>query len=201
MRPLKNTVSASISSFRRKPESGIFGMFWIPDQIRNDRKKYFSKIAQCNEGDNFRKLKGIAGFTLLELLLVIFLLTLVLGISAAFSFSNVSSAKFDSMAREMTATMKKARLLAYMHNERQILTIDMDNRLYGIQGRKTRGIPSKLQITIHDTVKGEISKGQYSFVFSPSGRMEGGTIVMKSGKKEVKILTDPIVGSVLIRDK
>jgi len=176
-------------------------MFWIPDQIRNGRKKHFSKIARCNEGDNFRKLKGIAGFTLLELLLVIFLLTLVLGISAAFSFSNVSSAKFDSMAREMTATMKKARLLAYMHNERQILTIDMDNRLYGIQGRKTRGIPSKLQITIHDTVKGEISKGQYSFVFSPSGRMEGGTIVMKSGKKEVKISTDPIVGSVLIRDK
>jgi len=163
--------------------------------------KHLSKISRCNEEGNYRKLRGVSGFTLLELLLVIFLITLVMGISAAFSFSNVSSAKFDGMAREIAATMKEARLLAYMHNERQILTVDMDNRLYGLQGRKTREIPSKLQITIHDSVKGEISKGQYVFTFSPSGRMEGGTIVMKSGKKEVTILTDPIVGAVLIRDK
>jgi len=32
LRPLNNSISDSLPSFRRKPESSIFNMFWIPDR-------------------------------------------------------------------------------------------------------------------------------------------------------------------------
>jgi hypothetical protein len=39
-------------SFRQKPESSIFNTFWIPDQVRNDKIKIFSKLSQGLTGHN-----------------------------------------------------------------------------------------------------------------------------------------------------
>jgi len=99
----------------------------------------------------------------------------------------------------MAATLKEARLLAYINNEKTLLTIDLDARRWGIQGRRNREIPPEVQIRIIDPVHGELIKGIHNLAFFPTGRVDGKNIILQEGKKEWQLLTDPVVGAVLIK--
>jgi hypothetical protein len=48
-----------------------------------------------------------------------------------------------------------------------------------------------------DPFSGEIIRGKYPIVFNATGGMSGGTILLSSGKKTVRIELDPITGAVL----
>ena len=49
-----------------------------------------------------------------------------------------------------------------------------------------------------DPVSGEVLSGSYQFILSPTGGVEGGTIVLWSSKRSATIQLDPIVGTVVI---
>ena len=76
-----------------------------------------------------------AGFTLLELIIVIFLITLVIGLSSVFFADTLPSGKFTASARELAATIRQARHLAQLKGEDEFITIDMDSRNYRMEGR------------------------------------------------------------------
>ena len=141
------------------------------------------------------------GFTLLELIIVLFLITVIVGIAAAFSFSRVSSAQFDGTAREMAVLLKEARLRACMTGEKQILEIRMSERRYGIAGQRTREIPPGIQIRVDDPIRGEIEQEHCAFVFYPSGHVEGDGIFLLSGSRKISIVNDPVVGCLIMKEK
>jgi len=139
------------------------------------------------------------GFTLLELIIVLFLTTLILGISTVFFANTLPSSRFNATAREMAATIRYAKHLASIKGENQTLTIDLDSRTYGIEGHAHKNIPSHINLEVIDPLIGEILKGKYQIAFNVSGGIEGGTIVLYTDKKSVSIQLDPVVGSVVIR--
>lgn len=75
------------------------------------------------------------GFTLIEILVVLILMSLILGISTVFFADTLPKAKQRATAREIIATIKYARNLATSKNERQGVTFDLDTGRYGIKGR------------------------------------------------------------------
>jgi general secretion pathway protein H len=140
------------------------------------------------------------GFTLLEIIIVLFLVTLMTGLSAVFFSSFIPSVKFDAAGREMTAMLRHARSLARMTMESQTFVIDLDNKTYGIDGLATKHVPPESLIKVIDTFSGEMMHGRYSVVFHPAGNMEGGAIILSIRKKVLRIDMDPIMGAVLIMD-
>jgi general secretion pathway protein H len=140
------------------------------------------------------------GFTLLEVIIVLALVTLILGLSSIFVAGYLPSAKANAAGRELSGMIRHARSLARLNRESRGVVIDMDNRTYGIDGLATKSFPPEARIRIIDPRLGEISGGTYPIVFNPVGGVSGGTIVLSWGKKVIRIEVDPIVGAVLLKD-
>jgi len=138
-----------------------------------------------------------AGFTLLEIAVVLFLIMLILGLSGVYFSGNLASVRIDSTGREVLATMRYARSMARMNHEKQILTLDLDAKSYGIEGHSSRNIPQEIRIRVLDPFSGEIVNGKYSMIFPSSGAAGSGTIILSNNRKELSILTDPVIGSVI----
>lgn len=139
------------------------------------------------------------GFTLLELIIVVVIIVLILGMSTLFFASTLPSAKLNGISREMSSMIKQARLLAQSKGEKQALIIDLDSKTYGIEGKAAKAIPSEITVRAIDPLSGEVYRGKYTLVFHDTGGIEGGTILLTYSKKTVSIETDPVVGSIVVK--
>jgi general secretion pathway protein H len=139
------------------------------------------------------------GFTLLELLIVLFLITLMLGLSSVFFANTLPAGRFHATTREIAATFRHARSLAQIKGKDQVMLINLDTKEYGIVGLKTRTIPGGINIMIEDPFYGDTRQGKYTFTFHSYGSAEGGTIVLWDDKRKVAISLDPIVGSIVLK--
>jgi type II secretory pathway pseudopilin PulG len=139
------------------------------------------------------------GFILLELIIVLFLMAIILGMSTLLFTNLLPSQKLHATVREVSATIREARSLARIHDEKQFVIFDLDAKQYGIEGRGTRAVPENISLKIIDPFAGEIIEGKYQIVFYASGGIEGGTIVLWNDKKTIEIQTDPIAGSVIVK--
>jgi general secretion pathway protein H len=142
---------------------------------------------------------GEKGFTLLELLLVLSLIVLIMGISTVFFANALPSVRLSSAGRELSATLRDARTQARHNGETQKVVIDFERRRFGIEGKGSREIPPGVMMAVADPDMGEVSRGSYTFVFSGSGATEGGTILLWTRSKRLRIDMDPLIGSVVIR--
>ncbi|HUO76330.1 MAG TPA: prepilin-type N-terminal cleavage/methylation domain-containing protein [Thermodesulfovibrionales bacterium] len=139
-----------------------------------------------------------AGFTLLELLIVLALVTLVVGISTVFLVNTLPASKLNATARDISSTIRYARTLAQTNNEQQVMTIDLDSNRYGIEGRGDRNIPPGMHIKVMDPFSGEIRNGTYQMRFHAFGT-GGATVVVWNDKRSVSIQVDPITGPVITK--
>ncbi len=140
-----------------------------------------------------------SGFTLLELIIVLFLITLMLGLSSVFFANTLPSGRFNATAREIAATLRQAKHLAQRKGEKQIVTIDMDTKSYGIEGQAGKTLPSGLSFKVIDPVAGERTGGSYPIAFQTTGSTEGGTVVLWNNAKVTQIYIDPVAGAVIVR--
>ena len=139
------------------------------------------------------------GFTLLELIVVMLLISLILAFSTVFFAGSLPSSRFKATARGMVASIKHARTLALSTGVRQTVTLDLDARKYGIDGQSMKTIPSGVNIKVIDDTSGEISRGHYQLLFHASGSVEGGNIVMWDDKRSGSISLDPVEGALIAR--
>ena len=144
----------------------------------------------------FRSRKG---FTLLELLIVMTIITIMLSISTVYISSALPSSRFNSTVRNMAATIRHAKYLLQKSGKKQVVTINIDSKKYGIEGQSEKEIPKGIDLKIIDTFEGEIDEGIFRLPFSNSGWPGGGTIVLSYKKREVKINIDPVVGATIIK--
>ena len=142
---------------------------------------------------------GNQGFTLLEVIIVMVLITLVLGISTVFFANTLTSSTFNTTVKDISSSLRYTRTLAQIQGERKTFTIDLDARTFTIEGKGTREIPAHMNIKIIDPLHGEITEGQYQFIANAMGGVQGGTIVLWDERKTVSIQPDPIVGSVVVQ--
>lgn len=139
------------------------------------------------------------GFTLLELIIVLFLITLMLGLSSVFFVNTLPSGRFNATARELAATMRQAKHRAQQIGEKQIVTIQMDTKSYGIEGMAIKALPSGISFKVIDPIAGEITTGNYPIAFHATGSTEGGTVILWNNTKVAQITIDPVAGAVIIQ--
>ncbi len=143
------------------------------------------------------------GFTFIEIMIVVFLMSLITGITTIYFANTLPSAKHKATARELAATIKYARHLAFMKNERQIINIDLDNKKYFIKGRETKSIPSDVSITINekDVHENQIREGKYIISYDTTTECSWNSITLERGKKAITIKSDPIMIAEIQDDK
>lgn len=142
---------------------------------------------------------GQCGFTLIEVVVVIVIMSVALGL-VGISFARAQpSRQLDATAREVMAAFRQARLQAVQSGEMTALIVNLDSRQYGPAGKTSRSWPDAVTIEVADPLAGTISRGHYRFVFHPGGAVEGGSVMLAAGLKRVMIDTDPIVGARLTR--
>jgi general secretion pathway protein H len=140
-----------------------------------------------------------SGFTLLELMIVLVLVTIVTGLSTVFFANSLPSAKLNATGRELSAMIRQAALLSKSRGETQVISINFDTRRYGLEGGISRNIPREIGIRVIDDALGEVSSGVYPITFHESGGIEGGTILLWSNKRRLAVSIDPILGSTVVR--
>ncbi len=162
-------------------------------KVKNHKESYIVHRVSC-----IMRLKEKNGFTLLELIIVLFLISLILGMSVIYFANFLPSNRFKATVRDISTTIRQARALANIHGERQIITINLDSKEYGIEGRSKKYIPPDVKIKISDPLSGDIQEGKYHFIVHSIG-IEGGTIVLWDDKRKAYIQIDPVVGSLVIK--
>jgi prepilin-type N-terminal cleavage/methylation domain-containing protein len=139
-----------------------------------------------------------SGVTLIELIVVLFLISLIAGISVVLFTGNLSSGRLDATARSLVAVMKHARALSSMNGEVQTVFIDLDSKTFGIDGRGSKEIPMGIDAAVSEPVLGEQRTGRHVVLFHPVGSIEGGTIILSTPTRSVSVRPDPIVAAAIL---
>jgi general secretion pathway protein H len=151
--------------------------------------------------DARRAVMGNKGFTLLETVIVLLLISLSLGLSAVYFAGFLPAVRFDTAGRELAATLRQARNLARLDGENRTVFIDLDGGTYGIGDGARRSIPPGSRLAVYDPLAGEIIGGVYTIVFHPHGGMRGGTVWLRGEKKSLRVELDPILGTGVLREE
>lgn len=140
-----------------------------------------------------------AGFTLLELIIVMVLVALVLGLSSVFVASNLPSARLSAVAREISATVLLARAQAETRGKAQTLTINLDARQYALDGKTLRTLPSDVTVRVTDPLLGDVVGGTYTLRFDPYGPHPAASILLRNPTRQLVVELDPVAGAVVRR--
>jgi len=143
------------------------------------------------------------GFTLIEVMIVVFLMSLIAGITTIFFANTLPSAKHKAAARELAATIKYARNLAFVKNEKQIINIDIDSGNYFIKGRDLKSIPPEISITVYENNvnANPVRAGKYMISYDTTGGSDWNAIELARKEKVITIKSDPIMVAGIDNDK
>lgn len=143
------------------------------------------------------------GFTLIEILVVLVLMSLIAGISTVFFAGSLPKARQRASAREIVSTIKYARTLAASTHERQTVMFDLDAGKYAIKGRVGKAIPDEMILIIYgsDRNADPVRKGQCRLYYDSTGTNSWGRINLIQGDRIIRIKADPILTAVIADDE
>lgn len=141
--------------------------------------------------------QSIKGFTLVELLVVLFLIGLMLSIAIPSFMHTVEALKFKATARHIVSTLKFARNTAVFKQKYQAVGFDIDNNLYYLEGGgitedentlsrslKTFKLPSDVYIKSVEMTEERIESGKGNILFYPDGSSSSGAIIVRNKRTD-----------------
>lgn len=143
------------------------------------------------------RLRCRKGYTLMEVMLVVFLMVLILSIATVFFANTLPRAGLTATGRQMAAAIKYAKYLARATNDKQLFDIDLDSRTYAVRGRETKKMPSDIVVTVVDTNLAAIKNGRFSIVFDALGGNDWQSIILSRGDRKITIAMDPVMTAVI----
>ena len=141
------------------------------------------------------------GFTLLEIVVVLFIVSLVMAIVLP-SFAGFGESKLKSEAREMASIFRYMNDSAVSRKETFLIRFDLDKNMVtwqGPDGEKTKKFDDMTGVTTQSN--GMVSKGELIVSFEPFGIQENLSVHMRRGKKGVVITLNHLSGKVKIKDE
>ncbi len=137
---------------------------------------------------------GNKGFSLIELLVVLTIMTAgMLAIAAAMPQFRPAST-LESSATEIAATMRKARTLAITRASTVTVSVDRASRHYGIDGEgRMHSLPTSLEVAWRPR------QSRLEIRFHPDGTARGSTLSLSDGRERVKIFISPLTGRVALK--
>ena len=138
-----------------------------------------------------RARKHVAGFTMLELLVVLGIVGVVLG-TMIIARPNASGARVNAVARTVLATLRLARAQAMQRNTEIVVSIDPQTRTVASPQGKWQ-LPDGVHVVL-TYAESERSAGAGGLRFYPDGQSSGGEINLGLGGKSARLTVSWLTG-------
>jgi len=136
------------------------------------------------------------GFSLIEIVAVIFLIALaVSAVSISFSKS-MSGAKVQAATRDMIAALRYTRGQAIVKGKESTFDLDIANNSYQAPGRSMVQLPKNMRLALYTADQEIISETTGRIRFFPDGASTGGHISVLMERVEWRINVDWLTGAV-----
>ncbi len=141
------------------------------------------------------------GFTLLELLVVLFIMVIgftVVGINIS---TGENSTAIKAAARDMASALRYTRGQALLSHQEATLSIDLSENNYSVSNRaEAYSIPKSIDLTVV-TAQNELrSDSTANIRFFPDGSSTGGKITLEQGKTAWEININWLTGQINLND-
>jgi general secretion pathway protein H len=141
-----------------------------------------------------------AGFTLLEVVVVLAVLALGLGLLAARGPPRSAALEIRAAAGELAQALRLARARAIARNAPAALTLDVARRSWRVNGSPERVLPPAFALSVRaagtETLGDRDRLG--AIRFAPDGSSTGGWIEISDGQRRVQIGVDWLSGRVTL---
>ncbi|MEQ1620016.1 MAG: GspH/FimT family pseudopilin [Methylococcales bacterium] len=119
------------------------------------------------------------GFTLLELLVVLFIMVLGFSAISINLSSGTDTLEIKSAAIDMVSALRYARGQALVSHKESTVSIDLTENTYSVSGRgKTYHIPEAIDVSVV-TAQDELEEGVANLRFFPDGSSIGGRVTLE----------------------
>lgn len=146
-----------------------------------------------------------SGFTLLELLIVLAVMTLALAMVPPLLSSVGLTTELRGSARQLAAAMRVARSRAATKQQEAVVTVDLEQRRFTVSGSEGSGraLPDDEEVTLRlYTARSELiddAVGQIRFF--PDGTSTGGYVALADERVEYRVSIDWLTGHVAVEER
>ncbi|MEP7206404.1 MAG: GspH/FimT family pseudopilin [Casimicrobiaceae bacterium] len=143
--------------------------------------------------------RGSAGFSLLELMIVLMLMGLIAAIAVPVFGGGVSTTRLKSAAREVAAGLRMARNEAVANRREAVLTLDLAARTFRVDREpKAHALPAEIELKLYTAQSDLVSENVGAVRFFPDGGSTGGRITLAAGERKFDVDIDWLTGRVAI---
>jgi len=138
-------------------------------------------------------------YSLIEVLVVLFILTLVIAIVPPFFPKAIASSNVKSAARELASQLKQAQNLAINKQKETVLSLNIEQNHYTLGEKKTNlKLPKEAKLSLVTARSEQLSDNEGRIRFFPDGSSTGGQIKLSYINKDYVIDVHWLTGKVRI---
>jgi general secretion pathway protein H len=142
-----------------------------------------------------------AGFTLLEIMIVLVIATVIYAILLGVPMRGGKSADLKYAARTLASGLRQAQTTAMATRRDATLTLDLDQKEYQVLGEKeAHKLPDDIDIKLVTAQSEVTSQKRGAIRFYPDGSSTGGRITVSAGERKFLVDVDWLTGRVSIED-
>jgi general secretion pathway protein H len=155
---------------------------------------------QILQAGTCNKKKRPSGFTLIELIIVIFIISLLSAVVLP-SFYQLGADSLKTDAKKLASILRYLNDSAIYSKQTFTLKFDLSDRSLtwnGPDGDKAEKFKDLTGLNLPS--KGSVKEGQVTVIFSPLGLRENLDIILNNGNKELRVIFNSLSGRVKITE-
>lgn len=144
---------------------------------------------------------AVRGFTLLELLIVMLILSFVMALTVVYIGRGGLGDDLKIATRKVVAAARQARAAAVLQNREVVFEIDLGQRLLGTENlARNLSLPEGIQIKVQAAESEQIDPKRAGIRFFPDGGSTGGRVTLSAGNRHFSVVIDWLSGRTFVED-
>ncbi len=142
-----------------------------------------------------------AGFTLVEVMVVLVIISLMLALVGSSISRNISSAEMRTAASKVAAGLRYTRTQAILKKSEQVFLVDTENLTYQAGERKADNFPKGMLVELN-TARSELtSESAGGIRFYPDGGSTGGNVRLEANGRIYRVNVAWLTGEARVERK
>jgi len=141
----------------------------------------------CIRKNQARISESHRGFTLVEMLAVLLIVSLVMALVGTSISRNVSGAEMRTAAKKVAASLRYTRTRAILSKSEQVFLVDAENRSYRAAEREAVDLPEGMNVELN-TARSELTSESVGGIrFYPDGGSTGGRVKLEANGRVYQV--------------